>query len=64
MPTYTFQCPRCQRTEEHILGMSQAEKFRRTCDADGRHTKAHMVRVIAPVAGIVRNPAVPKRPRG
>ena len=56
MPLYTYQCPNCgaQRNEMRTVeDRNNGSRCYRSC-------KAKMVLVITPVAGIVKNPAVPK----
>jgi hypothetical protein len=69
MPTYTFQCPRCLRTQEHMMAMSQADGFITTCSGTAalrgrKHPPTRMLRIIdSPPAGHVRNPAAPRKER-
>lgn len=59
MPLYAYKCPRCE---------AQCSELRAVKDrADGplcyRCGQWKMDPIITPVAGIVRNPAVPKEPK-
>ncbi len=58
MPFYTYRCERCDITREDLKCMAARDKLPRctTC-------KKPMPREIEPVAGVVKNPAVPKRSR-
>ena len=74
MPFYTYKCPRCGAGAEELRPMDDAKKNPPVCYmGDESHSVGQpeglpagpvpidMQLVITPVAGVVRNPAVPKR---
>ena len=59
VPFYTYRCPRCGASAEELRPMDDAKKNLPVCyDGD---VPIDMEPVITPVAGVVRNPAVPRR---
>jgi hypothetical protein len=62
MPLYTFRCPSCKGTEDVFLGVARRDG-KPVYHVHGGH-RVRLVREVSPVAGIVRNPAVPRRARG
>lgn len=67
MPLYQFECPACGHRETVLLSMGDRDNIRivpRCMTGHPTHpfrSRVVMVRVQTPVAGIVRNPAVPRR---
>lgn len=60
MPLYTYQCPWCNHQMERTRPIEERHAFL-LCD-NPKHKKTRPMRlVIQPVAGIVRNPAAPRR---
>ncbi len=59
MPFYTYRCPRCGAETEEMRPMDDRNVERPLCE--NGDVPMVMDLVIAPVPGIVRNPAVPKR---
>lgn len=59
MPLYHYQCPRCRAETSDLRKMDERD--------DGpicyRCAQAQMNLILCPVAGIVKNPAVPKQER-
>ena len=59
MPTYVWECPVCKIPMEVVCPM---EERNRPMFCTGPHKAQYLcTRVVTPVAGIVRNPAVPRR---
>jgi hypothetical protein len=65
MPFYTYQCPTCQAVEEQLRPMTLRDKnpphHMHTVPGYRGIQRVPFIRTIAPVVGIVRNPAVPRR---
>jgi hypothetical protein len=55
MPLYLYTCPRCEWTRTEMRTIEKRQDAPR-CDRDGKK----MVLTPTPVAGVVKNPAVPK----
>jgi DNA-directed RNA polymerase subunit RPC12/RpoP len=55
MPLYLYTCPKCEATRSDMRTIDERKDGPR-CDRDG----SKMVLTLAPVIGIVKNPAVPK----
>ena len=59
MPFYTYKCERCGATAEELRPMDDRNTNPPVCyNGD---VPIDMKPVITPVAGVVRNPAVPRR---
>lgn len=56
MPLYEYKCPWCQAETTDMRTIEQRENGS-LCYRCG---KKHMVLVISPVKGVVKNPAVPR----
>lgn len=59
---YVFECPMCNAREELMLKMEDRDKVRPhcvVCELE-MNTDVPMNRIATPVAGYVRNPAVPR----
>jgi putative FmdB family regulatory protein len=65
MPLYQYRCPHCGETKVELLSMDDRDSFDHVprCGPSSLHPLAGTVpmrRMQTPVAGIVRNPAVPR----
>ncbi len=67
MPFYLYKCPRCDAEREEMRSMDDRNRNLPLCAATrlcyNGDVPCEMELVTTPVAGYVRNPAVPKRPR-
>lgn len=59
MPFYTYACPKCGAEREEMREMDDRNKDRPVCD--NGDVPCVMDLVLAPVPGIVRNPAAGPR---
>ena len=56
MPIYEYKCVNCRRTRTEIRSIKDRRREAPTCVC-----KAFMILTVSPVAGGVKNPAVPRR---
>lgn len=56
MPTYTYECHECRRSMDADRRIDSRHKDAPVCPT----CDLHMWLVVSPVAGVVRDPAVPR----